>query len=181
MTKNLIGWSLVTLVAGTVSLAQAPPAPKPGPEHKAFAYFEGKWTSTGEMKPGPLGPGGKVTGSDTCEWFPGGFHLVCRGEGTGPMGSMKTLGVMSYNAEDKKYAYYGVDSLGTSELSNGTKSGGTWTYTATSNMGGKTFQSRYTIVETPPNGYTFKWESSPDGTKWAVLMEGKATRGPKGS
>ena len=36
-------------------------APKPGPEHARLGYFVGKWKAEGEMKPGPMGPGGKMT------------------------------------------------------------------------------------------------------------------------
>lgn len=176
MTRQLVGsMVVVTALSGWV-LAQAPAAPKPGPEHKAMAFMVGKWTSEGEMKPGPFGPGGKTTAADTCEWFAGGFSVVCRGEAKTPMGPMTTLGVLAYNAADKAYTFYGIDSMGMSELSKGQKSGNTWTFNATSNFGGQTFQSRYTVVETSPSSYTFKWESSPDGSKWSILMEGKATK-----
>ncbi|MGH8245166.1 MAG: DUF1579 family protein, partial [Gammaproteobacteria bacterium] len=127
--------------------------------------------------PGPFGPGGKTTSTDTCEWFTGGFQLVCRGQGTGPLGSMSTIGVMAYSQADKAYTFYGLDSLGMSELSKGNKAGDTWIFTATSAFGGQTFRSRYTIVETSPRSYTFRWESSPDGATWSTLMEGKATKG----
>lgn len=176
MRKYLVACTVAVAALGSTGLAQAPPAPKPGPEHKAMAFFAGKWTSQGELKPGPLGPGGKMTGADSCEWFAGGFHIVCRGDGKGPMGPMKSLGVIAYSAADSAYTYYGIDSLGTSELSTGTKTGDTWTFNATSSYGGQTFKSRYTIVQTSPTSYTFKWESSPDGTRWATLMEGKATK-----
>jgi hypothetical protein len=176
MKTHLVAWTMAVAVLGTVARAQAPAAPTPGPEHNALAFFAGKWTSEAELKPGPLGPGGKMKGSDDCQWFAGRFHIVCRGEGQGPMGSMTSLGVMTYSAADKGYTYYGIDSLGTSELSTGTKSGNTWTFTATSRYGGQTFKSRYTIVETSPSSYTFKWESSPDGTTWSTLAEGKATK-----
>lgn len=165
------------LAGGAVSvLAQAPPAPKPGPEHKAMEYFVGKWTGQAELKPGPFGPGGKMTSSDTCEWFTGGFQVVCRNEGAGVMGNMKGLGIMSYNAGDKAYNFYIIDSMGVSELSAGTKSGNTWTFTADSTVGGMTFKSRYSIVEASPTSYTFKWEMSQDGTKWATVVEGKTTK-----
>ena len=161
---------------GAMPLAQTPPAPKPGAEQKPLAYFVGNWTSSGELKPGPLGPGGKITSTDSCQWFEGGFQVVCRGKGTGPMGSMTSLGVMAYSAAEKGYTFYGIDSMGTSELSAGSKSGSTWTFSSTSHFGGQSFKSRYTIVETSPTSYTFKWESSADGTKWATLIEGTATK-----
>lgn len=162
----------------SVGLAAEPPAeaPKPGPEHKALNYFAGKWTSASEMKPGPFGPGGKTTSQDTCEWFTGNFQLVCRSQGKGSMGPTSSMGVLTYSASDKAYTYYGIDSMGMSELSKGTKSGGTWTFTSKSHLGGQTFNSRYTIVETSPTAYTFKWDTSEDGTKWSTVMEGKTTK-----
>jgi hypothetical protein len=117
-----------------------------------------------------------VTSSDSCEWFTGGFQVVCRGEGSGAMGKMSSLGVMAYSAADKAYTYYGIDNMGSSELAKGNKSGNNWTFTSTSSFAGQTFQSRFTIVEASPNEYTFRWESSQDGKKWAVLMEGKSTK-----
>jgi hypothetical protein len=117
-----------------------------------------------------------MTSADTCEWFADNSHVVCRGEGKGVMGAMKTMGIMSYTAADKSYKFYGLDSMGMAELSTGTKAGSTWTFSADSNFGGQTFKSRYTIVEVSPTSYTFKWESSADGTKWATLMEGKTSK-----
>jgi hypothetical protein len=178
MRKQLLAYGAVTaLASGAVAvLAQAPPAPRPGPEQKVLEYYVGKWTGQGEMKPSPFGPGGKVTSTDTCEWFAGGFQVICRGEGSGAMGSMKTLGIISYHAGDKAYKFYAVDSSGSAELSTGNKSGNTWTFTAESNYGGMAFKSRYTIVEVSPTSYTFKWEMSQDGTKWATMIEGTSKK-----
>ncbi len=178
MKKQFLAYGVAAaVVSGAVAvLAQAPPPPpKPALEHKALAYFVGKWTGESELKPGPFGPGGKMTSADTCESF-GGFHVVCRGEAKGVMGEMKTLGVLSYSAGDKTYKFYAVDTLGVAELSAGTKSSNTWTFTADSTFGGMAFKSKYTIVEVSPTSYTFKWEMSQDGTKWATVMEGKSTK-----
>src|SRR3989454_7285461 len=69
----------LTLFATPVLRAQAPAAaPKPGPEHQKLAYFAGRWSESADIKPGPMGPGGKMTETSTCEWFSGGFYLVCR-------------------------------------------------------------------------------------------------------
>jgi len=177
MKKQFVAYGVAAAVlSGAVAvMAQAPPAPKPGPEHQALAYFAGKWTGEAELKPGPFGPGGKMTSADTCESF-GGFHVVCRGESKGVMGDMKTLGVVSYSAGDKTYKFYAVDTLGVAELSAGTKSGNTWTFTADSTFGGMAFKSKYTIVEVSPTSYTFKWEMSQDGTKWATVVEGTSKK-----
>ncbi|HEY7501839.1 MAG TPA: DUF1579 family protein [Vicinamibacterales bacterium] len=176
MFTRVVGSSLAVLALGGGLLAQPQGPPKPGPEHKPLQYFVGKWKTDAELKPGPLGPGGKMTSVDTCEWFAGGFHVVCRGDGSGALGKMSSLGIMAYSAQEKNYTFYGIDSMGNADLSKGSKNGNTWTFTATSTFGGQTFQSRFTIVETSPKEYTFRWEQSADGKKWAVLMEGKSTK-----
>jgi hypothetical protein len=164
------------ILTGAAVFAQAPAAPKPGAEHKAMGYFAGKWTSEGEIKPSAFGPGGKMTTQDACEWFAGGFQMVCRAEGASPMGKMSSLGILAYNEAEKSYTYYGIDNMGMGELSKGSKNGKTWTFLSESKAGGQTFKSRYTVVETSPTAYTFKWETSADGNKWDAVMEGKTTK-----
>jgi Protein of unknown function (DUF1579) len=178
--KRAIRW-----IAGTVVLtiwigiatAQQPPEPlKPMPEHKALGYFAGKWTSQSAMKPGAYGPGGKMTSKDDCQWFEGGFQLVCHSQAQGPVGSMASMGIMTYNPNERVYSYYGIDNKGMSELSIGRKEGSKWTFMSTTQMGDQTMKSRYTIIEGTPTAYTFKWETSPDGAQWSTLMEGKSTK-----
>ncbi|HKF43397.1 MAG TPA: DUF1579 family protein [Thermoanaerobaculia bacterium] len=157
--------------------APAMEMPKPGPEVKKLAYFVGNWTSEGDMKENPFGmPPGKFTGSDKCEWFQGGYQVVCHSTGKGPMGPMHSLGIIAYNANDKMYTYYGIDSMGMAEESKGNVSGDTWTYTADEKMGGKTYHGKYTIMVGSPDSYTFKYETSEDGQKWSTMMEGKSTK-----
>ena len=168
---------VLTVLGVPFAAAQAPPA-KPGPEHQRLAYFVGKWTSAGEMKPGPMGPGGKMTSTDTCEWFEGRFAVVCRYDGKGPMGPSKGLGILSYNAEEKVYTYYGIGNspMVMTTVPRGTREGDTWTYNDEGTMGGQKFKSRVTIKEVSPTAYTFKMEmQGPDG-KWATAMESKNTK-----
>jgi hypothetical protein len=151
--------------------------PKPGPEVQKLSYFVGNWTGQGEMKENPYGmPAGKFTSSDKCEWFPGGYQVVCHGTGKGPMGTMHGLGIISYNSEEKTYTYYGVDNMGMASLSKGKVDGNTWVFTAEEKMGGKTFHGRYTM-DTSPDSYTYKYETSPDGQTWSTMMDGKANKG----
>ena len=103
MKRHVVGSGLAVLALGVGMLAQAPALPKPGPEQAPLGYYVGKWKSEAEIKPGPLGPGGKMTSMDTCEWFAGGFQVVCRGDGSGMMGKMTSLGVMAYSATEKAY------------------------------------------------------------------------------
>jgi hypothetical protein len=170
--------ALVLLACGVVAavLAQAPAPPKPGPETKKLDAFAGKWSGESEMKPGPFGPGGKYTGEDDCTWFEGGWQLVCRTTGNGPMGPMKGEGVMAWNSEEKAYKYQGFDSSGMMMTATGKNEGNTWTWTGQDKMGGKLIHSRYTIVKPTPTTQTFKWEMSEDGKTWTTVMEGKSTK-----
>lgn len=163
------------LASGLV-LAQAGKMPEPGPEQKNLTYFAGTWKAEAEMKPSPFGPGGKMMSSDTCTWFAGGFHIVCKSEGKGPMGPMTGLGIIGYNGEEKVYTYYGIDNMGMGGLSKGTKEGKTWTFSSEEKMGGKLVKSRYTIAEESPTSYSFKWEVSEDGKTWNTILEGKETK-----
>ncbi len=64
------------LLVVTGLLAQTEP-PKPGPEVKKLDVLAGAWTLEGDVKPGPMGQGGKMTESQKCEWMEGGYFLVC--------------------------------------------------------------------------------------------------------
>ncbi len=166
------------LTAAAAAQAQEPKmeTPKPGPEHQKLGYFVGKWHSEGDIKPGAMGPGGKMTGEDDCHWI-GGFFVACHSTSAGPMGKVTGLGVMGYDAAGKTYTWNGFNSWGENEHATGSVDGKTWTYTSESVMNGKPMKARYTIVEGGPDGYTFKFEGSQDGgATWLTIMEGKVTR-----
>lgn len=162
-----------------VAAAQAPPAaPKPGPEQKRLGYFVGKWTTEGTIEASPMGPAGKVTSIDTCEWFSGGFAVICHSDGRSPAGPSKSIGVMAYSPEEKVYTYYAVDNSGMTmtTIPKGTVSGDTWTYTDETQYGGQKVKTRVTIKEGSPSAYTFSMEmQAPDGT-WKPLMQSKSTK-----
>ena len=175
--RTVIVGTGMLLLGATLAWAQAPvEPPKPGPEHKRMEYFVGTWASEAVMKPSIFGPGGKITARDTCEWFSGGFHVVCRSEMTGWMGPIAALGIWAWSAEEKKYLTVGIDSMGSLELGSGTVSDKTWTLSSETKMAGQVMASRYTLVETPPDAYTFKWEMSLGGGPWALISEGTSTR-----
>ena len=178
-TVNLLAaFALVSAAGLPYAAAQAPQAPKPGPEHKRLGYFVCKWNAEGEMKPGPMGPGGKMKSTDTCEWFEGQYSVICRSEGTMPTGSSKSIGILGYNTEEKVYTYYGVDNsnMTMASVPKGTIQGDTWTYIDEGTMGGKKYKSRVTIKELSPTSYTFRMEmQGPDG-KWMPMMESKNTK-----
>jgi len=173
--------AVVLAVGGSrLVLAQASPqaAPTPGPEQKKLGYFVGKWTTEGEMKASPMGPAGKVASTDTCEWFEGGFAVICRSDGKTPMGASKSVGIMGYSTEEKVYTYYGLDNsnMSMTTVPHGTVEGDTWTYNDESVMGGQKVKSRVVIKELSPTAYSFSMQiQGPDG-KWMPLMEAKSTK-----
>jgi hypothetical protein len=180
--KGMLSLSAVCVVISIASVqvvaAQAPQAPKPGAEEARLGYFVGKWTVEGEIKPGPMGPGGKITSSDTCEWFEGKFTVICHSQGTTPMGPSKSIGILGYSPEEKVYTYYGVDNsnMTMASVPRGTVRGDTWTYTDEGMMGGKKVKTRVTIKELSPTAYSFRMEAQgPDG-KWTPMMESKNTK-----
>jgi hypothetical protein len=169
--STAIGLALLTAVAA----AQAPEAPKPGPEHKRIGYFAGEWRFEGEAKPGPMGPGGKITATESCSWFAGGFHLVCRTKGTSPRGAATGQATMSYDGSRKAYAYHAISSMGDVILVRGQVDGKVWTWTDDMTIEGKKMTIRATVTEQSPTAYSFKLEMG-EGTSMAVVEEGKATK-----
>jgi hypothetical protein len=170
--------SLVFAVVACFTWTAAQEAAQPGPEHERLGYFVGKWTNEGEIKENPMGlPAGKFSGKDECDWFEGKFAVVCKSQGDGPMGSNTGLGIMSYSASEGVYTYYGTDSMGMTmtTIPRGKVEGKAWVYEDESKMGDVTVKNRYSIEETSPNTYTFKWElQGHEG--WMTVMEGTSTR-----
>lgn len=175
--KRIVALLTWVVFLATAALAQAPTGPpKPGPEHKRLSYFVGNWIFEGEAKPGPFGPGGKVTATETNEWFPGEFFLISHSEEKGPMGVAKSLSLMGYSTEEKAYTLHMISSTGPEISSRGKVDGDTWTWTTEMKMGGKTYSGRFTIKEQSPTFYTVKLEVSTDGGPFVVQMEGKETK-----
>ena len=178
VTKHIVtAVCLMTFVLAGVVLAQAPPQlPKLAPEHARLKYFIGKWNFEFDMKPGPFGPGGKVTGTDRNELLPGGFFLVLHSDGRGAMGEMKGLAVMGYDGEAKVYTFHAFNNLGHFEASRGTVQGDTWNWTSESMMDGKSMKSKFIIKEESPSSYSYKLHVAAEGGEWLGVMEGKATK-----
>jgi len=166
------------LFATAVCLAEEPPAmPQPTEEHKLLAKWVGQWSGEGEMNPGPFGPGGRMTWTEECEWFGGvEFNVVCKSKGEGPMGPMKGLGIIGYDANKQVFTHYGVDSGGWANYAEGTRSGDEWTFQAKEKMGDKVFHSRFKMKLASPTQIDFVWEVSEDGKTWVAMMDGMSTR-----
>ncbi len=167
-------FTLLLLVA--VAAQGQMPMPTPAPELKKLDYFAGTWSFDGDMKPGPMGPGGKISGTEHDEWMDGGFFLVSHSEFKGPMGNAKGTAYMGYNADEKVYTYNEFNSMGENVSSKGTLEGDTWTWNSEEKMGGQTMKQRFTVKQLSPTSYSFKFEMAPQGAELATVMEGKGTK-----
>jgi hypothetical protein len=167
---------VVSFILGTaIAVAQTTPA-KPGPEQKRLERMLGQWNYQGEARESPMGPAGKITGSETCEWFQGGFAVVCRSKGTGPKGPMTGLGVTSYDPGHKAYTYYAISSQGDNIFVRGTITGNVWTFEDTMDVAGKPMKIRATVTEESPTVTMFKLEAGPADGQMMVIEEGKSTK-----
>lgn len=178
---TVIAMSVLLGLAGAQSLiAQGTPGPKPGPEHARLGYFVGQWKLQGEVKPSPLGPGGKLAAADSCEWFEGQFSVVCRSEGTGPWGPTKAVGILGFDPEQEAYTYYEVNNspMTIATVPKGAVQGTIWTYTDEPMMAGKRVKTRVTITEVSPSQFNFKSEMLGADGKWATTFEATATKTP---
>jgi uncharacterized protein DUF1579 len=173
-TKKLAIFFAACLALAAAAVAQD--APKPGPDHKKLDIFAGSWTVDGEMKPGPMGPGGNMTENEKCDWMDGGFYLVCHSDFKSSMGNGSGVSFMGYSTDDKAYTYREFNSFGEFEDSRGTVDGNTWTWNGDEKGGGMTMKGRFTMKIASPTSYTFTFEMSQDGKAWTTVMDGKATK-----
>jgi hypothetical protein len=171
------------ILAAWLALAAAAVAqmemPKPGPELKKLDVLVGTWTLDADMKPGAMGPGGKVTETEKCEWMEGNFFLACQIDyKSTAMGNGSGASYMGYSTDDKAYTYREFNSWGEFADSRGSVDGDTWTWTSDEKMGGMAMKSRFTMKITSATSYNFTFEMSQDaGAKWTLVMDGKATKG----
>jgi hypothetical protein len=174
--NRLIVICICSLALSTSSFAKAPtasPIATTPPEVQRLAYYLGTWRGEGETKSGPFGPAGKLSSTMTCDWFAGGFHLVCRGEERGPTGKRTFLNILAYDEKAKAYTEYGISSLGESEYSTGGSIVGN-KRTFVKDLGN--IKLRYTEEQVSPTFYTYRAEASKDGGPWTVIAEGKVTK-----
>jgi hypothetical protein len=172
MKKLAVLFPLGVLSLAISIQAQAPQGPpKPGPEVKKLAYNLGTWNIEGESKAfGPM-PGGKISSTEKCSWYSGGFFVTCHADSTGPMGPAKGVSFMGYDADQKVYTYHEFGSSGDVIDAKGTVDGDTWNWTADSKMGDDKYNVRVTIKRVSPTEYTFKLEMSKNGGDFSVVEE----------
>ena len=91
-------------------------------------------------------------------------------------GDGKAISYMGYDTDENVYTYDEFNSQGRREVSKGTVSGDTWTWTSSQTYSGQEVKQKMTIKVLTPASYSLKFEISMDGTNWMTFMDGKATR-----
>jgi len=178
VTRISILLFFLVVCSGTAMQAQAQ-APKPGPEVKKLHVLVGHWTYEGEFKPGPLGPGGKVTGERTGEMILGGFFFQGRWTQKGPVGEARALEITGYDPVNKNYSSEFFFADGSALSAALTISGNTLTWAGKGLGPGRQYLFKETfILAADLMSMTDKGEISADGKTWTPLFERKHTKVP---
>jgi hypothetical protein len=172
--KRVLLISLLTILSLGATASAQMEMPKVGPEHRKLDYLVGSWTMEGEMKAGPMGPGGKFTETEQNQWMEGGFFLVSHSNFKSSMGNGTAMSVIGYDNSAHLYTFSEFNSMGEADTSSGTIEGDTWTWNGDKKMNGMT--TRFVMKVKSPTSYDFKFETSSDGKDWTAMMEGKATK-----
>jgi hypothetical protein len=168
----------VAVVFGITTLVSAQAqAPAPGPEYQRLGYFVGTWNMEGEVKPNPFGaPAGKISGTQTCNEFPGRFEVVCNLDLKIGGAPYREMGIFGYDPESSTYTWYDIDSKGFNAFGHGTPQGSTWTFAWELRSGGKPLGLRTRLVEQSPTVLVNESEFSLDHGPWVRLIESKNTK-----
>jgi hypothetical protein len=167
---------LLVVSLATAMQAQAP-APKPDPELKKLHAVVGHWTFEGEQKPGPLGPGGKWTGENSCRMILGGFFLQVQQSEKVAEREMRLLEIYWYDPVNKNFPnemYFDDGSRLSAVL---TIAGNTWNWAGKWAVAGKQYHYKLTFVFAPDfASATSKDEISLGGGTWTPFSELKWTK-----
>jgi hypothetical protein len=178
MARTIAVLFILVLCFTTTMQAQAP-TPKPGPEVKKLHVLVGRWTYEGEYKPGPLGPGGKVSGEYDGRMILGGFFFEGRATEKGPAGQSRGLEIDGYDPVNKNFSYHYFMDDGSALTGALTVAGNTWTGAAKLVTAGKQYQFKGTFVLAADLASgTFEGEISVDGKTWTPWFEMKYTKVP---
>ena len=146
--------------------------PKPSDEHLKLHRLAGQWEGKEILSPSPWGPGGEALGRYQGRVDLEGFFVIQDyvEEKEGKI-VFRGHGIFGFDATDKKYTWYWVDSMGSvpAQPSRGEWIGDTLTFESTFPQG----RGRYTYRFEGADTYHFRLENSFDGGQsWTKLMEG---------
>src|SRR5262249_44618766 len=107
---------LLSLVLWQQSSNPAKPVETPPPD---MDYFLGTWSFEWNIPDSPLGPGGKIKGTETYRKIMSGAAYESQTEGEGPQGRLQMRAITSYDKARKQVARYEIYGDGTSVLKTG--------------------------------------------------------------
>jgi len=148
----------------------------PSADEEQLRYFEGKWSLKGEIYTSKFGLGGKFTGTHRNDWMQD-TSLVSRWDEQRPAGKDTGQAIYRYDSDKKTYSYHGVGTTGETEDAIGILNDKIWVWSNDlKSEDGATFRGRFTVSETSPTSYTFKFEIAPAASEWTTIMEGTASK-----
>jgi Protein of unknown function (DUF1579) len=172
--------SLILAVAIAPIVAEDSKPPKPGPEVAQLAAFLGTWKGKADVKESPYGPAGKMSWTETCDWFEGGFQLVCKSNADTPRGKLQGMSILSWDPDAASYLYHNIDNAGGSNIAEGSvTSGGTWTFGSERAMGKQVVRSRYIIQHPTPTTMKYTFEMQRETGGWTLVSEGSSEKKTK--
>ena len=176
MTRT-IALLFLLMACFAMALEAQTPTPKPDPALKKMLPFLGHWTYEGESQPGPLGPGGKVTGEQNVRMILGGYFVETRTTEKNPRGETRSLEIDRYDPGDKNFPFSVYDSEGGTFSGVFTVSENTSPWSGKYVVAGKQYLIRGTdTLAADSMSFTRKSEMSADGKTWAPLSESKFTK-----
>jgi hypothetical protein len=177
MKAFLLRALLVVICLATLTSAQGQ-APKPDPQvGQLSSLLAGIWTYQGEYKPGPLGPGGKMTGVYTGQTILNGFFFEGREAEKGATGETHSVEIDAYDPANKNFIcnIYGDD--GSRFSGTATISGNTVTWEGKFFAGGQQiFVKEPFIFAADRMSGTAKAQISMDGKTWTPFFEATFTK-----
>lgn len=154
---------LVVLASPSCALTSQAPIPPP-PLARAAGYeplssFIGRWSLKGD----------EDTYVETCEWYEGGFHIVCHTENKRSDGSIgKGMSILGYLPDKGSYTYHGIGSKGRNETMTGTFRSGIFEFSSEGRENGKVVKARVRMGPFIGREVPFIAETSTDGAPWVM-------------
>jgi hypothetical protein len=146
--------------------------PRPSAEHTKLHVLAGEWEGSETLSPSPWGHGGTAIGKSSGRLGPGGFFVIQDYvEEKGGQVVFNGHGVFGWDAEQKSYAWYWVDSMGfvPDAPARGQWVGDTLTFAKSTPRG----EARYTYRFEGERTYHLAIENSFDGgATWKTFMSG---------
>jgi ketosteroid isomerase-like protein len=140
---------------------------------KKLSDIVGRWQIDGKFQMDPKNPEGAVVLALDCQWFAGGFQVVCLYSGTIAGAPLQETSTYSYNATTKSHEIYNVQSLGATVPGKVTIQPGMWTHVFDTRADGKPAKQRLTLTNMSPDGGDWKEEISVAGGAWMSIGGGK--------